>query len=60
MIADRIATSKEPKQMEPSDVVVARLKDADVGERGSAKNHHVAATPAVVTWTIFFKTSAVL
>ena len=53
-----MATSSEPKQMEPKDVVVARTKESRMpGEQqelaSAGENHQVETTPAMVTWMVF-------
>jgi len=52
----RMATINEPKQIDPSDVVVARTNAFFVGSGASGRYHHAATAPAVVTWPMFFRT----
>ena len=44
---------REPKQMDPKEVVVARFSDGSVGLEGirpAPTKYHVATVPEVVTW----------
>jgi hypothetical protein len=54
-----IATSRLPKQIEPKDVVVARIKLSVIADEqnelaSSGANHHVDTTPAIMTWMVFW------
>jgi len=54
-----IATNNDPRQMEPKEVVVARLKDLRVGLTGIPtpdKKYQDANNPLAVTCTIFLTT----
>ena len=51
-----MATTSEPKQMLPSEVVQARLNAPSVGLSMSATSHQLATIPAVVTCPMFFST----
>ena len=51
------ATTREPKQMDPRDVVIARFTAPITGFWGLATNHHEPTVPAVVQCTMFLITS---
>jgi hypothetical protein len=53
------AINNEPKQIEPNEVVVARLRAFFVASAGeaSALKYHEATAPATVTWTVFLTTT---
>jgi len=53
-----MATRREPRQIDPKEVVTDRLKDSRVGDEGMLgdKKYHEAKTPDVVTWTQFLIT----
>lgn len=53
-----MATSSEPKQMDPKDVVMARKKElltADEQQEAASSGsiHQLPTIPATVTWTVF-------
>lgn len=50
------ATSSEPKQIEPNEVVQLRFNEAPVAPLDSALYQKVATVPATVVWPTFFHT----
>ena len=52
------ATIREPKAIDPSEVVVARAREEPTTLVRFGSNHQLATTPEVVTWPMFRKTSA--
>ena len=53
--AEMMATMSDPKQIEPNDVVVARLKDGATAS-WALVNHHAPMAPEVVQWPTFVQT----
>lgn len=51
-----IATRREPKQIEPNEVVQLRFNDAPVAPLDSALYQKVATVPATVVCAMFLKT----